>query len=483
MSVQPGPTFKRYAANGVATVYPIPFLLLDAADLQITLNGVPVTTGFTLTGIGNPTSSCTFTPAPTGDLLFQMVVPFQRLADYQINGDFLAQTVNRDYDRLWLAIKQLSRDNTRGLTVSLLEPEGIPPLPAKAARSLKMLAFDANGDPITSTLTLAQIEQQPALALSSAQAAAASALSASNSKDAAALSAVSAGDSAILAQKWAENPEDAPVIAGLFSAHHWAIKSALAVQSMQKQIMPFAASVATNVLFFSLLKTPISFRSPTLGVGTVNTRDIPNNLFLSVPVGATLGTANGVLGRLIGLAIDVAGTVELAIVNQAGGLNLDETGLISTTALSAASTSANVIYSATARSNVPYRVIGFAELTQAAAGTWATDPSRVQGAGGLAMSSLIASWNWQAPQNVIGSRVAGTPYRNNSARPLAITVTATSGSASTTIDANINGSGLMRIATTAAGTGPTACTGTVTVPPFGSVVITTSGALSQWWEQ
>ena len=232
MSVQPGPTFKRYAANGVATVYAIPFLLLDAADLQITLDGTLVTTGFTLSGVGDPTSSCTFTAPPTGDLLFLMVVPFQRLADYQINGDFLAQTVNRDYDRLWLAIKQLSRDNTRGLTVSLLEPEGIPPLPAKASRALKMLAFDADGDPITSNLTLAQLEQQPALALESAAQAAASASAASDSANASGVSATASSDSAALALKWAENPEDAPVLPGFFSAHHWANKAAALVASI-----------------------------------------------------------------------------------------------------------------------------------------------------------------------------------------------------------------------------------------------------------
>ncbi|NWC74302.1 hypothetical protein HX823_09450 [Pseudomonas sp. P7759] len=206
MSVQPGPTFKRYAANGVATAYAIPFLLLDAADLQITLNGVPVTTGFILSGIGNPQSTCTFTAAPTGDLLFQQVVPFQRLADYQINGDFLAETVNRDFDRLWLAVKQLSRDSSRALTVSLLEPEGIPPLPTKAVRGLRVLAFDANGNPITSNLSLEQIEQQPALALEAvaqAQQSAADALSyksaAGDSASAAAGSAGAAGGSAAAA--------------------------------------------------------------------------------------------------------------------------------------------------------------------------------------------------------------------------------------------------------------------------------------------
>lgn len=265
MSVQPGPTFKRYAANGVATVYAIPFLLLDAADLQITLGGVPVTTGFTLSGIGDPTSSCTFSAPPTGDLLFQQVMVFQRLADYQINGDFLAPTVNRDYDRLWLAIKQVNRDAGRALTVSLLEPEGIPPLPSKVQRALKVLAFDALGQPITSSLTLEQLEQQPNLAadaVSQAQEAADAANgSASQAQTAAGVaggsavsaagSATTSSNSATLAQKWAENPEDTPVQPGLFSARHWANKAAAAVASI--------ATLYTRMTAIELRATNLEF--------------------------------------------------------------------------------------------------------------------------------------------------------------------------------------------------------------------------------
>jgi hypothetical protein len=225
MSVQPGPTFKRYAANGIAPTYAIPFLLLDAADLQITLDGVLITSGFTLAGIGNPASSCTFTVPPLGDLLFQQVMPFQRLTDYQINGDLLAQTLNPDFDRIWLAVKQLLRDNGRALTAPLLEPEGIPPLPVIASRALRVLAFDALGQPTPSNLTLNQIEQQPALALESAAAAALSASSAISSASAALASKN-------LAQQWAENPEDTPVIPGFFSAHHWANKAAALAASI-----------------------------------------------------------------------------------------------------------------------------------------------------------------------------------------------------------------------------------------------------------
>lgn len=85
------------------------------------------------------------------------------------------------------------------------------------------------------------------------------------------------------------------------------------------------------------------------------------------------------------IALNNAGTIELAVVNTAGGVLLDETNLISTTAISAGSSSASVIYSTTARSNVAYRVIGFIDSIQTTAGTWATSPSEIQGAGGQSL--------------------------------------------------------------------------------------------------
>ncbi|MGO2200515.1 hypothetical protein [Pseudomonas helleri] len=217
MAVQPGPTFKRYAANGAATVYTIPFLLLDPANLQVTLNGVAVTSGFTLAGLGNASSSCTFAVAPAGDLLFQQVMQFQRLTDYQMNGDFLSQTVNGDYDRLWLAIKQLNRDDGRALAVSPLEPEGIPALPVKALRNLKLLAFDAAGNPAPSNLTLLQLEQQPALALESAAEAKAFADEASESADRSGDLASQSSDFAVAAEVAAASSASSASIASAIS--------------------------------------------------------------------------------------------------------------------------------------------------------------------------------------------------------------------------------------------------------------------------
>ncbi|MBD9459109.1 hypothetical protein IB241_15610 [Pseudomonas sp. PDM05] len=134
MAVQPGPTEKRYAANGVTTIYAVPFLVIEPGDLQVLLNGVLLSSGYTHTGVGSPTSTITFAVAPTGDLLLQLSVPFQRLVDYQENGDFLSSTVNRDFDRVWQALKQLLRITSRSPVLGVNDIDGQGQYQAKGNR-------------------------------------------------------------------------------------------------------------------------------------------------------------------------------------------------------------------------------------------------------------------------------------------------------------------------------------------------------------
>jgi hypothetical protein len=149
------------------------------------------------------------------------------------------------------------------------------------------------------------------------------------------------------------------------------------------QIRYVSGSVAANALTVTLHAPEVlDFRSTVLSSGVVARRSITSDLTLVVPAGATLGTTSAVASKVVLLAIDNAGAVELAVVNFSGGLNLDETTLINTTAISAGASSASTVYSASARAGVPFRVVGFVDSTQATAGTWATTPSLVQGQGG-----------------------------------------------------------------------------------------------------
>lgn len=170
----------------------------------------------------------------------------------------------------------------------------------------------------------------------------------------------------------------------------------------ESQLFPINAAVASSALTFTLSPCVLAFRSATLGSGSVNVRAVNSAITTVISSGSTGGMVSGEAGRMILLAIDNAGTVELAWCNNRANL-LDESTLISTTAEggAGAADSAYVIYSTTGRSNVPFRILGFIESTQATAGTWATAPSTINGEGGL--SSLIAN-----TRIVLGSAVATT---------------------------------------------------------------------------
>ena len=245
------------------------------------------------------------------------------------------------------------------------------------------------------------------------------------------------------------------------------------------QIQPITASVGSNALTITLNPTTLDFRDATLGSGSVNTRTVSAAISVVVSSGSTLGTVNAVANRLAVLAIDNAGTVELAVVNLSGGVNLDETGVISTTAEGGAggADSATVIYSTTARTNVPYRVVGFVESTQATAGTWATAPSKIQGYGGQAFAALSSLGYGQTWQTLTGSRALATTYYNTTGKPIQVTVL---------VSVVAGGTSLLVNGVTVAfinATGPTLMLQTI-VPPGSSYSATVTGTntLSQWYE-
>ena len=188
-------------------------------------------------------------------------------------------------------------------------------------------------------------------------------------------------------------------------------------------IQPITASVGSSALTCTLNPTILNFRNTPLTSGTINTRTVAAAISVVVPSSATLGTVSTIQSRLVVIALDNAGTVELAVVNIAGGTNLDETTLISTTAISAAATSASVVYSTTARTSLPFRVVGYVESTQATAGTWATAPSTIQGQGGQALAAMSSLGYGQTWQNIFASRAYAITYYNTTGKPISINMT------------------------------------------------------------
>lgn len=156
-----------------------------------------------------------------------------------------------------------------------------------------------------------------------------------------------------------------------------------------------AASVSGNVLTVALKTasggTPsatdpvrITFRSATDTNGALVTRTVTAAITLTCASGSTLGMVSAIAARLwVGL-IDNSGTVELCLWNPLHGTTFaikaftPNTDVTTTAEGSGTATSAQVLYSTNARSTVPFVLLGFLEITEAAAGVWATAPTVVQ---------------------------------------------------------------------------------------------------------
>ena len=142
-------------------------------------------------------------------------------------------------------------------------------------------------------------------------------------------------------------------------------------------------SLAANAMTLKLNPTVLDFRSTTLSSGAITSVVLASQISTVISSGSTAGATSGVQSEIVLLAINTAGTIELAWTNRAGGLRLDGQNLITTVAEggAGAADSISTIYSTTARTGVAYRVVGFIRSTQTTAGTWAQTPTLVQGAG------------------------------------------------------------------------------------------------------
>jgi hypothetical protein len=248
------------------------------------------------------------------------------------------------------------------------------------------------------------------------------------------------------------------------------------------KVFSITASAASSALTISASALTLDFRSSTLTDGTITTvSGTPANLVISS--GSTLGTVSAQQSRIVVIALNNAGTIELAAVNISGGNQLDETNLISTTAEggAGAADSASVIYSTTARTSVAYRVIGFIQSTQATAGTWATAPSTIQGYGGQALSAMSSLGYGQTWQSFTAGtqRVSGTTYYNTTGKPILVSVISTGGGGLQT-DLTINS--LLVSRTTIGGGGTNYASATGIVPPGATYSGTFNGSSSTWYE-
>lgn len=144
-------------ANGVTTVFPHSFTVLDDGDLVVTGTVSNVTTTYTLgvdytvSGVGSASGSVTFvTPPANGTIVTRYRdIALIRETDYQDNGDLLADVLNADMDRLVFMLQDIFNGG-KVVPTCVRAPNGetLDALPAAASRAGYYLGFDSNGQPI-----------------------------------------------------------------------------------------------------------------------------------------------------------------------------------------------------------------------------------------------------------------------------------------------------------------------------------------------
>ena len=155
-------------ANGVTTVFPYTFKIIDDGDIEVRVDGVlqTLTTHYTVSGVGdNAGGNVTFLSAPANGAIVarRRNMALVRAVDYQFQGNLPAAVLNPDQDAPVLMAQQLQEQIGR----SARGPAGEVwnELPAAASRLDRLLAFDATtGEPEVSTVTQTQVASAVAAA-------------------------------------------------------------------------------------------------------------------------------------------------------------------------------------------------------------------------------------------------------------------------------------------------------------------------------
>jgi len=195
-----------YAPTGAGGVgpYAFTFEILAATDISVFKDDtlLTLTTHYTVTINANGTGSVTITAtglalAPASPTQYAIVGnrTIARTSDFVTGGDFFANTLNDELDQQTIFAQQNAEGLNRALQAPQTDPASINMvLPAKTARALKTLSFDANGNPTpgVSASDVANAVTYATNAANSATAAAASAASAASSSSSASGSASTA---------------------------------------------------------------------------------------------------------------------------------------------------------------------------------------------------------------------------------------------------------------------------------------------------
>jgi hypothetical protein len=414
----PNSAWGPYTGNGVTTVFDYSGVIDDDDELVLTklesATGTETTlvktTDYTVQGVGGQSGGTVtlLVALPIGfTLTIRREVSIVQETDLRNQGSYFAENHERVFDRLTKICQQLAEKFNRTLKISKAEvgSETAFTIPAAATRASKFLGFDASGNPIAAAGTsanLGPVSNFIDTLLDDADAATArSTLGVPSSAQAINPTIVTAKGDLIAA-----TASGAVARRGVGSDGDLLIPNSGQTTGLQYLQLPMAASLLNGKFAFSVAGNALTvavkgldgadpsatnpvfvvFRDSDPLTSSYFVRKITAALSVTVSAGSTLGTVSNQPFKVWIAAIDNAGTVELAVYQSLDStLNikaLRDNAIISTTAEggAGAADSAGVLYSASARTSVAMRVLGYGEwnVGLGTAGNWASVPTGQQ---------------------------------------------------------------------------------------------------------
>lgn len=172
------------------------------------------------------------------------------------------------------------------------------------------------------------------------------------------------------------NPTDAAAKSYVDAAQHNILDVSIA-STVNAGALTVTLNSSTGVAPSASTPLYFDFRSATATPPTQTRLAVTAALSLTVPSGATLGTANAAAFRLWLVLFNDAGISRLGIINSLASGNyicpLTEAEAVSSTAISASANSGGVFYTNVAVTSCSYRILGYLEWSSGGvspAGTW-----------------------------------------------------------------------------------------------------------------
>ncbi|WP_417513757.1 hypothetical protein [Minwuia sp.] len=152
IQVSSTPPWVGYEGDGTATEYGVTFPFLTDQDLSVWQNGSLLSAGpdYSVSGAGlSSGGTVTFRlPPPSGAaIVIVRHLEVARTSDFLAGSALRAAALNTELDRLTMVGQELGSADRRSLRIAEHDGDVISVLPAKTARSGRLLSFDQNGEP------------------------------------------------------------------------------------------------------------------------------------------------------------------------------------------------------------------------------------------------------------------------------------------------------------------------------------------------